>query len=266
MTNKMKLATLIAICLGGLFISLPAFAVPTRLTVRARANDAKFVGTAVGGLEVAIKDFYTGRILATGIITGGTGNTRLLMKEPLMRGRQIATPDAAGYTVSLDIDRPVKVLIELSGPMSAGSDIHRESKTIWLIPGRDMTGDGVVFNLYGLIVAPYTPVPHAMYKLGDTIRVAAHVSPMCGCPIRPGSLWDAKDYTVEATVLKDGRRIAKLPMTYAGKVGDFAADYVAAATGEYQFVITAADKSNDTGVAVRGAVVMKKMHHKVRGK
>lgn len=266
MKNKMKLATRVVACLGVLFISLPAFAVPTRLTVRARANDAKFVGTAVGGLEVAIKDFYTGRILATGTITGGTGDTRLLMKEPRMRGRHIATPDAAGYTATLDIDRPVKVQIELSGPMSAGGGIHRESKTVWLIPGRDMTGDGVVFNLYGLIVAPYTPVPHEMYKLGDTIRVAAHVSPMCGCPIRPGSLWDAKDYTVEATVLKGGKRIAELPMGYAGKVGDFAADFVAAATGEYQFVITAADKRNDTGVAVRGAVVMEKMPHMMRRK
>ncbi|MEJ2033226.1 MAG: hypothetical protein P8Y63_09350, partial [Deltaproteobacteria bacterium] len=252
----MLLLSLIAGVLVVVFGPSPALAVPTRITVRARAHDAKFVGTAVGGLEVGIKDFYNGRMLATGTITGGTGDTRLLMMEPMVRGRNIATPETAGFAATLDIDRPVKLLIELSGPMSAGECLHRESKTVWLIPGQDMTGDGVVFDLYGLIVAPYTPAPHEIHKLGDTIKVAAHISPMCGCPIGPGSLWDAGNYEVKATVLKDGRKIAELPMNYAGSIGDFAADYKASATGTYQFVITASDQRSDTGAAVRGAVVI----------
>ncbi len=75
------------------------------MVVRARANDAKFIGTAVGGIAVAVKDFYTGRILADGMIAGGTGNTRLLMQKPLSRGEQIAGKKAASFTTILDISK-----------------------------------------------------------------------------------------------------------------------------------------------------------------
>ena len=264
--KRKTMLSLFCTCLA-LFLALPALAVPTRVTVRARAHDAKFVGTAVGGLQVVVKDFYTGVTLASGEIRGGTGNTKLLMTAPPPRGGNISTPGAAGYTATLDIDAPRKLSIELIGPMSAGGNLHRESKTLWLIPGRDLTGDGVIFHLYGLIVAPYTPAPHEFHKVGDTIRVAVHVAPLCGCPIRPGMLWDPRNYTVQATVLKAGRKIAELPLAYAGRVGDFAADFVPRETGTFQFVITAADHRNNQGVAVRGAVVVgARKYHKITGK
>jgi len=253
--KKITMTALLAACFMLVFGALPAFAVPTSITVRARANDAKFIGTAVGGLEVTVKDFYSGRILASGTISGGTGDTDLLMKRPIARGEAIAAAGAAGFTATLNIKEPRKLLVELDGPMSAGGNIHKESKTVWLVPGENMTGDGIIFNLYGLIVAPYIPVPHEFHTLGDKIKVAAHISPMCGCPIMPGFLWNASDYTVKALVIKGGKKIAELPMTYAGRVGDFVADFIPKATGTYQFIITAADKQNNQGVAIRAAVV-----------
>jgi len=256
MKKPMIITALMMFCLLFGLGTLPAQAIPTQLTVRARANDAKFIGTAVGGLDVVIKNYDTGLVLANGKITGGTGDTKILMGEPFTRGKTISTPGAAGYTATLDIDQPIKLLVEMIGPMSAGNDIHKESKTVWLLPGQDITGDGLIFNLYGLIVAPYTPAPHEFHQVGDTIRVAAHITPMCGCPIRPGMLWEAADYTVKATVIKGGKKIVDLPLAFAGEIGDFAADFIADSPGEYQFVITAADKRSNSGAALRVAVVI----------
>ena len=243
-----------------------AWAVPTSLVVRARAHDAKFVGTAVGTMAVAVRDFNTGRLLADGYITGGTGDTAKLMKEPVTRGKDIIGKGAAAFSTTLDIDHPTKIVVELDGPLAAGLDSHKESKTLWLLPGRDITGNGIIFDLYGLIVDPYGPVPHEFHKVGDKVRIAAHVSPMCGCPIRPGFLWDAADYTIKATVMKDGKVVADLPMSYAGKVGDFATEFTPEAGGTYSVVISAADKRNNQGAAIRSLVVVPdKMYTKITG-
>ncbi len=263
----MKKLALTIFSLFFIMSSIPAFAVPTTLVVRARANDAKFIGTAVGGIAVAVKDFNTGKILADGMIAGGTGNTKLLMQKPLKRGEQIAGKKAASFTTTLDINKPVKLLIEISGPLSAGIDLHRESKTVWLIPGRNLDKNGIIFNLYGLMVEPSSPVPHEFHLVGDNIKIAAHISPMCGCPIRPDFLWDANKYTIRATILKNGKKISELPMTYDGTVGDFATHFVPAATGTYSIVITAADQVNNQGVAIRSAVVVNpKLFHMITGK
>ena len=45
--------------------ALLAFSIPTRLTVRAKAKDAKFVGSSIGGALILVKNAQTGELLAT---------------------------------------------------------------------------------------------------------------------------------------------------------------------------------------------------------
>lgn len=47
---------------------------PTKITVRAKAKDAKFIGTSVGGALILIRNADTGELLASGRTEGSTGN------------------------------------------------------------------------------------------------------------------------------------------------------------------------------------------------
>ena len=69
-----------------LLFSTTALAAETRLVVRARARDGKFVGTSMGGVRVVLRDAQSGQVLASGVTSGSTGNTQTLMKQPQVRG------------------------------------------------------------------------------------------------------------------------------------------------------------------------------------
>ena len=71
---------------SALFMSLSAFAEPTQIMVRAKAVDSKFIGTSVGGVKAVVEDAETGEILDQGWINGGTGDTAVLIENPLQRG------------------------------------------------------------------------------------------------------------------------------------------------------------------------------------
>lgn len=90
---------------------------------------------------------------------------------------------------------------------------------------------------------------------------------MCGCPVRPNFLWDANKYNVKAFVYFSGKKIAELPMKWAGKISHFETSFVPKVKGNYKVVIVASDKSNNQGVAVTGFVVVpSKVYHKVLGR
>lgn len=230
---------------------------PTRLVVRVLAHDAKFVGTAVGGLKVVVKDYFTGEILGVKNLEGGTGSTKVIMKEPRIRGKEISVGKAtAKAEFVFDINEPRKLQIEVVGPLAAGLNVHREVKTTWLIPGKNIEGDGILFEFYGLIVHPYLPKPHEFYHVGKSIRIGAHVTPMCGCPVRPGFLWDANKYNVKAYVYYGGKRIAEIPLKYAGRISHFEGSFKPERPGGYKVVITACDEANNQGVGITSFVVV----------
>ncbi len=248
---------LFVMVLSGIF-AVSAWAVPTKLTVRALAHDAKFVGSVVGGLKVVVKDFYTGQELAGGMIMGGTGNTKLLMKEPVTRATVRSEGQGTAKAVfEFDINKPIKLLVEVVGPMAAEANIHKEAKTTWLLPGQDISGDGLLFELTGLIVHPHNPEAHEFFTLGSTLPISAVVTPMCGCPIKPNfPLWNADDYTVTAYIFKGGKKIAELPLKYAGKTSNFSSSFTPKEKGGYRVVFTAHDKRNNQGVGISGFVVV----------
>lgn len=132
---------------------LAADPIPTRVTVHAVSRDAKVIGTGVGGARITIRDKASGRLLAEGVQSGGTGETKLIMTEPRARGQQLYTTDGtAAFVATLALTKPIVVDIAAEGPLKYPQAMQRTSKTILLVPGEHIEGDGVVLEIHGFIV------------------------------------------------------------------------------------------------------------------
>src|SRR5690606_9744929 len=104
----------------------------------------------------------------------------------------------------------------------------------WILPGRPATqGDGWVLELPGLVVDLVEPAAHQRGAAGTSIRLAANVALMCGCPIEPGGIWDAARYDVRATILRDGRLAGEVRLSYGGRTGYFTGAFPADKAGAY---------------------------------
>ena len=237
-------SALAALCIAS---ATDAGAEPTAVTVRAIAHDAKFIGDAMGGVTITLTDVRTGRRLASGRTTGGTGDTGKLIANPRVRGQPLATPGAAAFTATLDIDRPTLVRAEATGPMGKPDAKITVTATQWLLPGKPLTGDGWILEFPGLVVEPtWTAKP------GAPVTVTAKVTLMCGCPIEPGGHWDAADYQVAASLEKAGKSVAAFPLAYAGTPSTFTAATPALPRGRYRLTVTAHDAATgNTGVTAR---------------
>jgi hypothetical protein len=171
--KKLLLTTAMLMILTGI-----SWAVPTTVTVRAKSKDAKFIGSSMGGALVVIRDAETGEILAKGLITGGTGNTQKIMVDPVKRGIPISDTSAAKYETTIDISEPKFVTIEVSGPMGQKQSIAKSTTQVWIVPGRNIEGDGVMLDVPGFSVNLLAPQTHEMYKLsggGIIVPVRANI-------------------------------------------------------------------------------------------
>lgn len=96
-----------------LLISIvPTVAQETNIMIRVQSKDAKFIGSSIGGAQIIVKDDLTGKILAEGITKGSTGDTPMIMEQPISRGKSITNEETAGFLARLDIQEPVFVTIE----------------------------------------------------------------------------------------------------------------------------------------------------------
>ena len=235
------LATAAAISL----LANAAHAEPTRVMVRALAADAKFIGDQMGGVKVTLSDAATSRVIARGLIKGGTGNTTRIMKTPRVRGAPISDVDTAGFEAVLDIKEPTLVRVDAEGPVGKPGASIRVSSTQWVLPGRHVGGDGWILTFPGLVIEPQTAAGD-----GAGLKVEAKVSLMCGCPIEPGGLWDANGYTVEATLRKGPRTVARTTLNYAGTASQFAGRFSTVPRGRYTLRVVASDaRSSNAGVS-----------------
>jgi hypothetical protein len=228
-----------------------ALAQPTHVMVRAQALDAKFIGTHMGGVQITLRDAATGAVLAKGVTAGGTGDTGTIMKRPRERGAPIAGGDTAGFDAVLDIAKPTLVSAEASGPLGKPASRIEVTSRQWVIPGRDVVGDGWVLTFPGLVVEPSAqPAPDG------SLHVAAKVTLMCGCPIEPGGIWDAANYAVEASLLSGGRIIARTPLAFAGQASQFSGVFAASKPGRYVLRVVAADAKTPNAGMVETKVVI----------
>lgn len=155
----------------------PTLAVPTDITVRVRAKDAKFVGDTMGGARVTIRDAETGELLAKGVTTGTTGDTGLIMKIVNPRGKPISDEKAARFTATIDIDEPRLIEVSAYGPLANRQAANRVSATQWVVPGKHITGgDAWMIELPGFVVdvqAP--PLNTKLNGLPQDVKLEANV-------------------------------------------------------------------------------------------
>ena len=156
--------------------SLSAEKIPTKVIVRVVSRDAKIIGSGVGGALVRIKNMETGEVLAQGKQEGGTGDTDRIMVQPRRRGETLyGTPDGAFFQAEISLDKPTQVEIYTEAPLAYPQSIQKGSKTLTLIPGKDILGEGVIIELSGLIVNILSPSPKENLKKGEAVLVKTEV-------------------------------------------------------------------------------------------
>ena len=168
------------ILIQGVFLpdtgSSSADKISTKIIVRVTSKDSKVIGSGVGGAFVRIKNLETGEILAQGKQEGGTGDTDRIMVQPRKRGEILfGTPDAALFQTEILLDRPTPVEIYTEAPLGYPHNIQKSSKTLTLIPGKHILGEGVIIELNGLIVNILSPSSKESLKKGKEIIVRAEV-------------------------------------------------------------------------------------------
>ncbi len=225
----------------------------TTILVRVTSHDAKIIGSGVGGARVTIRDFQTGAVLAEGIQEGGTGNTSAIMVTPRERGATVYDTDgAAGYLATLQLSQPTMIEITAEGPLGTPHAIQRASKTMLVVPGRDVLGEGVIIELLGYTVELQSPAVGASLVAGTPFTVAVSVTMLCGCPTEPGGLWDADEFDVVVRVLDGGTEVASQPLTYAGTRSTFATELAVSQTGRLELQVLALnDGTGNFGMATQ---------------
>lgn len=150
--------------------------IPTKVIVRVVSKDAKVIGSGVGGAFVRIKNLETGEVLAQGKQEGGTGETDRIMVQPRRRGEVLfGTPGTAFYQAEIPLDKPTQVEVVAEAPLAYPQASQKGSKTITLIPGKDILGEGLIIELNGLIVNILSPSPKEDLKRGEAVLVRAEI-------------------------------------------------------------------------------------------
>jgi hypothetical protein len=229
----------------------------TKIMIRAIARDAKVIGTHVGGARITVRDAATGEILAQGIQQGGTGDTDVIIKKPHTRGMTVfSAGDTSGYLAVLHLDKPTVVEVSAEGPLGNAQATQRSSKTLLLVPGEDILGEGILLEIHGFIVTALAPLPDAKVKTGSPFEVRATVTMACGCPTEPDGLWDANKIRVVARLLRDGKVESEIPMTYAGVQNTFHVDVPATPSGPLELQVLALDPGSANFGMMKEAVAV----------
>lgn len=200
--------------------------VATEVIVRVVAHGAMVLGDEVGGARVTITDVATGQLLASGLQLGEPGDQNQIMRTPrLLEEPRYSSRPSGAFRTTLHLERPTLVEIAAQGPLSYPAAMQRASKTVLLIPGRDLRQDGIVLDLNGYIVQIETPQPGQPLMAKDDVKLQASVRTLSGAPVRPHGDWDSRKITIYGEVLIGNRVIERLQMHYAGAQGSFEAPF-----------------------------------------
>jgi hypothetical protein len=168
--------TLVSLVIFLIQASFSAEKILTKIIVRVASKDSKVIGSGVGGALVRIKNLETGEILIQGKQEGGTGDTDRIMVQPHKRGEILyGTPGAAFFQAEIALEKPTQVEIYTEAPLTYPHAIQKGSKTLTLIPGKHILGEGVVIELNGLIVNILNPSPKEVLKKGVEVLIKAEV-------------------------------------------------------------------------------------------
>jgi hypothetical protein len=235
-----------------LLFSGSAGATETKIVVRAKAKDAKFIATSMGGALVIIKDSETGEVLAQGLTAGSTGNTNRIMIEPQRRGNPLADGSTAKFEATIDIDQPRLVTVEVFAPAAQRQAMTKNSAQLWLLPGKHVEGDGIVVEVPGFavrILSPQSPDAIKMAAGRAAVAVQAAITMMCGCILNPGGMWDSAKYEIAAVVRHNGKVMGTVPLAYANKPSYFEGIVEVDKGGSYELTVYAYDPATgNTGL------------------
>lgn len=245
MKKSILLLALLSVCIN-------AFATETKLMVRAKAKDAKFVGSSIGGAYVIVRNAISGTILSEGETTGSTGNTDLIMKSAHERYTQLTDDKTAGFLAVLDLSEPTFVSVEVWSPIHKKNARVQASTELWLIPGKDIVGDGLVLEIPGFVVDILRPNTHQYIPLESVessgLHIEANIVMMCGCPIEKGGIWDSDLMEVKGLVTKDGKSFGEIVLSNPAQ-NTFDGRLEIKEGGYYQITVYAYNpKTGNTGV------------------
>ena len=188
---------------------------PTMVLVRVVAQGAMVLGREVGGARVTITDVGSGQILATGLQQGGAGDQNQIMRTPhLMEEPIYSSRPSATFTTTLQLQKPTLVEISAEGPLAHPTALQKTSKTLLLIPGQDLTHDGIVLHLYGYLVQIERPKPRDALIAKDDVTLRASVRTLSGSLVRPHGDWDSRKIRIYGEVLIGDRIIERLQLFY----------------------------------------------------
>ncbi|MGE8431642.1 hypothetical protein [Chryseobacterium joostei] len=235
-----------------LFSNLMISATETKVMIRAKARDAKFIGSSLGGAHIIVRNKLNQKILAEGNTTGSTGNTDLIMKTPKIRGNSIADDQTGGFMATIDIDEPTFVNIEVISPLNSKQAQAMVSTELWLIPGKNILGEGIILELPGYIIDILKPRTHQYIGL-KTIKdkpflFQANIVMMCGCVIEKGGVWNSDEIEVTGILKKDGKFVKNIDLSWVS-TNLFEGSHIINTAGNYELVLYAYhEKTGNTGV------------------
>lgn len=228
-----------------ILFSANIFAVETKITIRAKAVDAKFIGTSVGGLRAIVTDAETGEILDSGWIRGETGSTDTIIINPIARGQRISNDKTASFVAHVDIASPRLLKFTVIGPYAHRQSLQEASVTSWIIPGKDIMGDGIILDIPGFIVDTWASVME-----GGVVTVFAQAAMLCGCKISPTTHWNPKNFEAKAIIMLDGEKVTEVNLDFTGPVAIFSGETKLGKPGHYKVIAYLFDeKTGNVGVA-----------------
>lgn len=220
----------------------------TNIMIRAKARDAKFIGSSIGGAKILVKNALTGEILAEGLTRGSTGDTDRIMKKEHKRNEKLSDDNTAGFNAILNIDEPLFITVEAHAPITKKQAVVAGSIQLWAIPGKDITGDGLVLEIPGFVVDILSPQTHERISAGNEITFSANIVMMCGCPVTKEGIWDAHQYEVAALITDESGKTSEIVMKQGDKPSTFNAQ-TSLEKGLYEVLIYAYDPvTGNTGV------------------
>lgn len=200
---------------------------PTTILVRVVAHGSMVLGKEVGGARVTITDVASGDILASGLQQGDAGDQNQIMRTPrLMEEAHYSTRPSAAFTATLDLVRPTLVDIAAEGPLAFPAATQRVTTRTWLIPGHDLTSDGIVLTLYGYIIQIQHPKTDGAGLIAkDDVMLRASVRTLSGALVRPHGDWDSRRVHIYGELLIGTTVIERLQMFYSGDKAGFEAPF-----------------------------------------
>jgi hypothetical protein len=227
------------------------------------------LGREVGGARVTITDVASGEILATGIQQGEAGDQNQIMRTPRMVGEPIySSRPSAAFTATVPLQEPTVVEISAEGPLGYPQALRRTSQTLLLIPGQNLTHDGIVLHLSGYLVQIESPKPREALLAKDDVKVRASVRTLSGSLVRPHGDWDSRRVHIYGEILIGNRVIERLQMFYDEGSRTFEAPFFVPPSNDSSTTITlrviATDRS--TGTSGMGQADYPVLRERVRPK